>query len=183
MAAILKQVLTAVLRGNHGVPENWFIPVGINEYGHGWNSGDLTPDIANSDWPHKLDPLMDWADGRNYWIRNQKIYVTADADLKPSDVKALLNEADNRRRLRLEKAHALEAMTNDLDRSKSRVSIPQDVKVAVWQRDGGRCISCDSQSNLEFDHVIPLAMGGSNTMRNLQLLCEVCNRRKGATLG
>jgi 5-methylcytosine-specific restriction endonuclease McrA len=57
------------------------------------------------------------------------------------------------------------------------------VKVAVWQRDAGRCVECGSQEDLEFDHVIPLAMGGSNTERNLQLLCAACNRRKGATLG
>lgn len=54
--------------------------------------------------------------------------------------------------------------------------------MAVWQRDGGRCVDCASQQDLEYDHVIPLAMGGSNTDRN-QLLCEVCNRRKGASLG
>ncbi len=55
--------------------------------------------------------------------------------------------------------------------------------ILVWQRDGGRCVECDSQRELEYDHVIPLAMGGSTTDRNLQLLCAPCNRRKGATLG
>lgn len=57
------------------------------------------------------------------------------------------------------------------------------MKIAVWQRDSGRCVECDSNEDLEFDHIIPLAMGGANTLRNLQLLCGSCNRRKGATLG
>ncbi len=33
--------------------------------------------------------------------------------------------------------------------------IPQDVKNAVWQRDGGKCTQCGSTSYLEFDHIIP----------------------------
>lgn len=63
-----------------------------------------------------------------------------------------------------------------------RQPIPREVKDRVWQRDRGRCAECGSQQLLEFDHVIPLAMGGSNTERNLQLLCEACNRAKAAAL-
>jgi 5-methylcytosine-specific restriction endonuclease McrA len=65
----------------------------------------------------------------------------------------------------------------------SRESIPKAVRHAVWQRDGGKCVECGSSENLEFDHVIPIGMGGANTERNLQLLCERCNRRKGKSLG
>lgn len=117
------------------------------------------------------------------WWVSGAFFRTADALLTPEDVSALANEAANRRRLQLEKARALQAMTTQLENRTKREPIPQSVKVTVWQRDGGRCVECDSKENLEFDHIIPLAMGGANTMRNLQLLCEVCNRRKGATLG
>lgn len=58
--------------------------------------------------------------------------------------------------------------------------IPQDVKVAVWQRDGGRCRQCGAQQYLEFDHIIPLSKGGASTINNLQLLCRQCNQMKGA---
>jgi 5-methylcytosine-specific restriction endonuclease McrA len=63
-----------------------------------------------------------------------------------------------------------------------REPIPDDVKMFVWNRDGGKCVRCGSNQNLEFDHIIPLSRGGSNTARNLQLLCERCNRSKGANL-
>jgi len=63
-----------------------------------------------------------------------------------------------------------------------RRAIPKQVKMYVWQRDGGRCVECGSNSNLEYDHIIPVSRGGSNTERNLQLLCESCNRRKGASI-
>lgn len=52
----------------------------------------------------------------------------------------------------------------------------------VWQRDRGQCVKCGSRERLEFDHIIPLVAGGSSTERNIQLLCETCNRSKGATV-
>lgn len=118
-----------------------------------------------------------------YWVRLDRLYVTADRDLAPEDVVALINEAENKRRLRLAKAHALQAMAEQLDTPGKRQAIPTEVKTQVWQRDKGQCVECGSNQNLEFDHIIPLALGGANTFRNLQLLCEMCNRRKGAALG
>ena len=59
-----------------------------------------------------------------------------------------------------------------------RHSIPTSVKREVWQRDQGRCTKCNSQENLEYDHIIPISKGGANTTRNIQLLCEKCNRQK-----
>lgn len=131
----------------------------------------------------KLPIRVDEERGRIYWLFNKQVYSTEDGRLLPEDVLALANQAENRRRLALEKADALQAMTARLDKPARRERIPQDTKIAVWQRDQGRCVECGDQSELEFDHIIPLAMGGSNTMRNLQLLCGRCNRRKGATLG
>lgn len=69
----------------------------------------------------------------------------------------------------------------DEDESTDR-NIPTSVKMYVWQRDGGKCVQCKSQEKLEYDHIIPVSKGGSNTERNIQLLCENCNRKKGATI-
>lgn len=66
--------------------------------------------------------------------------------------------------------------------SKDRHHIPSSVKDKVWNRDGGKCVKCGSQKNLEFDHIIPVSKGGSNTARNIQLLCEKCNRSKGSKI-
>lgn len=65
--------------------------------------------------------------------------------------------------------------------SSKRDAIPKQVQREVWRRDGGRCVECESLENLEFDHIIPVSKGGSNTARNIQLLCQECNRRKGAS--
>lgn len=56
--------------------------------------------------------------------------------------------------------------------------ISPDVKKAVWERDGGRCVICGSRRQLEYDHHIPFSKGGSNTERNIRILCKECNRKK-----
>jgi HNH endonuclease len=57
--------------------------------------------------------------------------------------------------------------------------IPTSVKVAVWKRDGGKCVKCGSQDNLHFDHIIPFSLGGSSVdERNVQLLCARHNLEK-----
>ncbi|MFH1036064.1 MAG: HNH endonuclease [Pseudomonadota bacterium] len=63
-----------------------------------------------------------------------------------------------------------------------REKINDDVKLIVWARDGGACVRCGAKQNLHFDHIIPLAMGGGNTEKNIQILCEVCNLKKAAKL-
>jgi 5-methylcytosine-specific restriction endonuclease McrA len=52
----------------------------------------------------------------------------------------------------------------------------------VWQRDRGQCRQCGANTELQFDHIIPLAKGGSTSEANLQILCGPCNRRKGASI-
>ena len=42
------------------------------------------------------------------------------------------------------------------------------VKISVWRRDHGKCVECGSREALEYDHIIPVSKGGSNTQRNIQ---------------
>lgn len=71
---------------------------------------------------------------------------------------------------------------NDKQPKQRRETIPNEVKTKVWQRDNGMCVVCASKEKLEFDHIIPFSKGGSSSYRNLQLLCEPCNRKKHANL-
>ena len=68
----------------------------------------------------------------------------------------------------------------DVDRTRL---IPTKVKLAVWKRDGGRCVECGSDENLHFDHVIPYSRGGSSLVaENVQLLCARHNLAKRDTI-
>jgi 5-methylcytosine-specific restriction endonuclease McrA len=80
-------------------------------------------------------------------------------------------------------AREVEAYENlELIPNAQRERLPDSVKLFVWQRDQGKCVKCGCNKRLEFDHIIPVALGGSNTERNIQLLCEICNREKGKNM-
>jgi len=98
------------------------------------------------------------------------------------EIRRELLEKERKRQLRKQvKMEMIES--GDIQDSRKRASISQDVKDKVWIRDGGKCVVCGSNSNLEFDHIIPFSKGGSNSYRNLQLLCEKCNREKSNKIG
>ena len=73
--------------------------------------------------------------------------------------------------------------SSETNKKSKRKPITQDVMDKVWNRDGGECVQCGSKESLEFDHLIPVSKGGANTYRNLQLLCEECNRSKSDKIG
>jgi HNH endonuclease len=71
-----------------------------------------------------------------------------------------------------------------------RVSPPRWARRAVYFRDQGHCATCgadltgliDPLPAEQFDHIVPLSLGGLNDVSNLQLLCQQCNREKAAKL-
>lgn len=117
---------------------------------------------------------------RAYWWYADAIYWTA-AGYSSADVKALLHAKSLQRERRLEHAHALVAASTS-PAPRKREHIPREVKLAVWERDGGCCTQCGSAFDIQYDHVIPFSMGGSSTVENLQLLCARCNQSKGGRL-
>ena len=77
-----------------------------------------------------------------------------------------------------------EEIEEEIEEPKKRSRrISQRVKDQVWRRDEGKCVECGSNENLEFDHIIPFSEGGANTKRNMQLLCQTCNRSKSNKIG
>jgi hypothetical protein len=121
-------------------------------------------------------------DERRYWQFQGRIYWENEG-LDADEVYALLVSQQQRERGRIERAKAMVAMgMQPQDQSRRRDVIPDDVKQLVWLRDGGRCRHCGAQAELQYDHIIPVAMGGSSNPENLQILCGPCNRRKSAGL-
>lgn len=112
-----------------------------------------------------------WFDDCFYW---------EDEGLGADDVKALVLQRQRRLQQKLQTAHSL--MRAEAAGRPTRVPIPSDLRRSVFERDGGRCVECGSNFDLQYDHVLPVAHGGATTVENLQLLCADCNRRKSDSL-
>ena len=108
---------------------------------------------------------------------------TKRAELSREDCRAFLEEYYRRETQRLGRITPEQFFNQNARPALDRRPIPESVRHEVWRRDEGKCTRCGSRVRLEFDHIIPIAFGGGSTARNLQLLCEECNRSKGATLG
>lgn len=118
---------------------------------------------------------------RTYWWYDDEIYWTNNADYSSDDIKALLFARERQHQRQLDHAHAVMAAAGS-PAAQKREPIPREVKRAVFERDAGKCVECGSTFEIQYDHIIPLAMGGANTVENLQLLCAPCNQTKGGRL-
>lgn len=167
-----------------GAPvKDWEFAEGAATSGKGWWDWDSYHELQGhaAEQPQML--VEQSQPFRRWWYFRDRIY-TEDDGLDASQVLALLTEREIKLAQRVDRAKR-RTKSSSLPSSEgtpSRMAIPRDVKLFVWQRDEGRCVECGSNENLEFDHIIPVTMGGANTARNLQLLCEPCNRSKGGHL-
>lgn len=55
-----------------------------------------------------------------------------------------------------------------------------DDVASIYSRQNGLCVYCDADLSLGYhvDHIMPIALGGSNWPDNLQCLCQKCNQSK-----
>lgn len=119
-------------------------------------------------------------EGRWYWLHASRIFWDNDR-LTQEQVHALLVTRDQRQQRKVDRAVAMVQQGQQVVPN-ARGHISDEVKQFVWQRDGGHCRNCGAATELQFDHIISVAMGGSSDAENLQLLCGPCNRMKGAGL-
>jgi len=113
----------------------------------------------------------------NYWIFKGYRYVV-EGLYSEEQFKLLILETFDKERRHFERLKSKYESVQVGDDLTSRSRIPENVRIEVWRRDGGKCARCGSRERLEYDHIIPISKGGSDTARNIELLCEKCNREK-----
>jgi len=71
------------------------------------------------------------------------------------------------------------------EKIKARQKIESPARYRILENAGFKCQACGAKPNrsndvtLHVDHIIPVSLGGTNSMKNLQCLCEQCNTSKG----
>lgn len=74
-----------------------------------------------------------------------------------------------------------EPFTETKEKRKIGRYIPRHIMLRVVRRDNNQCQICGKilkDDEIEFDHIIPIAKGGSTEEHNLRLTCFDCNRDK-----
>jgi hypothetical protein len=140
----------------------------------------------------KLERLKQLMAHRNFEGSYAKLFdQLADLALKKLEPRACAvtsapNEAVSREREAKAdvKTDLKEGMKGSARSAKPSRFIPAAMKRAVSSRDRGACgfrdrktgKTCGSRHALEFDHVLPLSLGGATSVENLRLLCTAHHR-------
>lgn len=70
-----------------------------------------------------------------------------------------------------------------IDPDKRRPRLDPTLRSQVIERDGYVCQLCGNEvepEDVHIDHIFPRSLGGSDSLKNLQVTHSVCNLRKGA---
>lgn len=114
----------------------------------------------------------------SYWLYNKTVYRITNNCLTDEECQYFILKEVDKERKDLERLK----LCNSGETKIKRQHIPSEVRIYVWRRDKGECVKCSSRNKLEYEHIIPVIKGGSNTERNIELLCESCNRSKGSKI-
>lgn len=69
----------------------------------------------------------------------------------------------------------------NIKRKKANGTYPKEYPLQLFKMQKGLCVVCKCKLNkYHVDHIMPIALGGSNYPHNIQLLCAKCNHQKHA---
>lgn len=96
-------------------------------------------------------------------IQYDRHYYRSLMDTDPEKIRAAGRRATHKRRCRMNGSYTAEEYLELLERCSAS------------------CLKCGGTDKLTTDHVVAIYAGGSNYIRNLQILCSSCNRAKGVS--
>lgn len=136
-------------------------------------------------------PYKDLEVRRQYQKEYQAIYKKVNAEhlMELARIWRDANREHNRERNRAyNAAHKAERATTEHRRRARKYGAESDdhTRAEIFERDNGKCQICGvilDPNNWHEDHIIPLALKGSNLRSNVQATCPHCNHVKNRFVG
>jgi 5-methylcytosine-specific restriction endonuclease McrA len=103
-------------------------------------------------------PVLLCQDGRrNLWPYLDGFWWDDD-DLDAEDIKALVLQRKRQKEQKLRSARSL--MRAEENGRPTRTPVSTELRRAVFERDGGRCVECGSNFDIQYDHIGLEVAGG-----------------------
>lgn len=109
---------------------------------------------------------------RDYWFQHK------DSNASLLEPFGLLNATTADKLLALQRIHSVNGAIHD---GEPTHGASQKLSLVAKSQGGSFCRMCGRRTHLHVDHILPTSQGGSNQLKNLQILCVTCNLGKGAT--
>lgn len=130
--------------------------------------------ITNFDMK-KFKTIMKGLDWAKFYDENSR--KTLDVEAMAKRISMLMTDGEIQR-----KAGIIPYVLTGDERSLDLRSFPENIKLAVWEKQKHVCPMCHKEFDYEFmegDHIKPWCEGGRTVEENCQMLCRSCNRQKG----
>ena len=135
----------------------------------GFKTGTKGPDIVQV--YEKIKPGI-WSDNGYFHLVDSWTEFDGNRNVFKFKLVAIDNVADE--------TQAIDVTDREVKRSRI---IPTSIKLEVWKRDKGKCVTCGATDELHFDHILPYSKGGTSLKaENIQLLCARHNLEKSAKI-
>jgi HNH endonuclease len=112
-----------------------------------------------------------------------ELTVSDDVRAKLERARDLMSHRIRRNDLETVLDHALDALLAKLEKERVGDGISRSVRREVFERDGEQCTftddggnRCPARADLEVDHIVPRARGGTNDAENLRVVCRAHNK-------
>lgn len=130
--------------------------------------------ITNFDMK-KFKTIMKGLDWAKFYDENSR--KTLDVEAMAKRISMLMTDGEIQR-----KAGIIPYVLTGDERRLDLRSFPENIKLAVWEKQKHVCPMCHKEFDYEFmegDHIKPWCEGGRTVEENCQMLCRSCNRQKG----
>jgi hypothetical protein len=143
----------------------------------GENLLDAYSNFMHLTWEYDSEIMCNY---REY--NNKREDISSIRKLRIVDHHEIHRAIENLKNMLIRFQNAKQYEDNAPRRKANSITSKPEIRQAVYELHGNKCLCCGSQENICIDHVVPVYKGGKNEIENFQPLCKSCNSSKGTKI-